>query len=232
MTALPSDYDSDPGRFLTAAGLPQDDIHPYVAARLASAGTGTVLDVGGGNGRLARLLPDHGMRCLLLDLSPAMLAEAPRPAVRADGSRLPIADGAVDAVTALYTLYHYDDPRQPIAEGRRVLRAGGTLAACAPNRDSNPELARLLPDWGKPSTFDGEDAPAIVASVFSRPGDLVEVDRWDGPLVTLQDLAHAAGFLRVHGLSHEAARAAAATLDLPLALTVRGCVVYATRAAS
>jgi SAM-dependent methyltransferase len=232
MTALPSDYDSDPGRFLTATGLPQDDIHPYVAARLASAGTGTVLDVGGGNGRLARLLPDHGMRCLLLDLSPAMLAAAPRPAVRADGSRLPIADGAVDAVTALYTLYHYDDPRQPIAEARRVLRTGGMLAACAPNRDSNPELARLLPDWGRPSTFDGEDAPAIVASVFSRPGDLVEVDRWDGPLVTLEDLDHAAGFLRVHGLSREAARAAAATLDLPLALTVRGCVVYATRAAS
>jgi SAM-dependent methyltransferase len=230
VTALPPDYDRDPGRFLTATGLPQDDVHPYVAARLASSGTGTVADVGGGNGRLARLLPDLGMRCLLLDISPAMLAEAPRPAVRADGSRLPIADGAVDAVTALYTLYHYDDPRQPIAEARRVLRNGGLFAACAPGRDSNPELAPLLPDWGKPSTFDGEDAPAIVASVFSKPGDSVEVDRWDGPLVTLNDLDHAAGFLRVHGLSDTAARAAAATLDLPLALTVRGCVVYATRA--
>lgn len=232
MTALPGDYDADPGRFLTATGLPQDDVHPYVAARLASAGVRDVLDVGGGNGRLARLLPGLGLRCLLLDLSPAMLAQAPRPAVRADGSRLPIADGAVDAVTALYTLYHYDDPQRPIAEARRVLRAGGLFAACAPNRDSNPELAHLVPSWGEPSTFDGEDAQAIVASVFSSPGDRVEADRWDGPLVTLHDSDHAAGFLRVHGLNDHAARAAAATLTLPLALTVRGCVVYATRATS
>jgi hypothetical protein len=57
MRALPNDYDSDPGRFLSADRHPHDDGHPYVAARLAAAGARTVLDVGGGNGRLARLLP-------------------------------------------------------------------------------------------------------------------------------------------------------------------------------
>jgi ubiquinone/menaquinone biosynthesis C-methylase UbiE len=75
-----------------------------VAARLATAGARTVLDVGGGNGKLARLLPARGIRCLLLDLSPAMLALAPRPAARADGSFLPVAAGSVDAVAALYLL--------------------------------------------------------------------------------------------------------------------------------
>jgi SAM-dependent methyltransferase len=158
-----------------------------------------------------------------------MVAMAPRPAVRADGSRLPVRDGSVDAVAALYSLYHYADPLTAIGEARRVLRPGGIFAACAPNRDSHPELAGLMPGWGEASTFDGEDAPAIVAGVFGGPGDQVQADRWDGPLVTLSSAAEAAAWLRVHRLSAAAAAAAAAALDLPLTLTVRGCVVYATK---
>jgi SAM-dependent methyltransferase len=169
------------------------------------------------------------MRCLLIDLSPTMLDLAPRPSVRADGARLPAADASVDAVTALYTLYHYDDPHVPIREARRVLRPGGMFAACAANRDSDPELARVIPGWGGTSTFDGEDAAAVVASVFAAPGDTVQVDPWDGPLVSLTSVSDAAACLRVYGLSEPDAAAAATTLDLPLTLTKRGCVVYATK---
>ncbi|MEP7022869.1 MAG: hypothetical protein ABJB47_03470 [Actinomycetota bacterium] len=50
----------------------------------------------------------------------------------------------------------------------------------------------------------------------SAPGDQVEVDRWDRPLVTLAAPDHVAAFLRVHGMSDAAAQSAA-TLDLPLA---------------
>jgi SAM-dependent methyltransferase len=230
MTALPNDYDSDPGRFLSAGKHPHDDLHPYVAARFAAAGARTVLDVGGGNGRLARLLPGLSMRCLLIDLSPVMLSLAPRPVVRADGAQLPVAGACADAVAALYTLYHYDDPLEPIREARRVLRPGGLFAACAPNRDSDPELARAVPGWGAASPFDGEDAESIVASVFAAPGDTVEVVRWDGLLVTLTSVPEAAACLRVYGLSEAAAADTAATLDLPLTLTKRGCIVYATKA--
>jgi SAM-dependent methyltransferase len=198
MTALPSDYDSDPGRFLSTEKHPHDDVHPYVAARFAAAGARTVLDVGGGNGRLARLLPGLCMRCLLIDLSPAMLSLAPRPSVRADGARLPAADTSVDAVTALFTLYHYDDPLVPIREARRVLRPGGLFAACAANRDSDPELAQVVPGWGAGSPIDGEDARAIVASVFDAPGDTVQADPWDGPLVTLSSVLDAVACLRVY----------------------------------
>jgi SAM-dependent methyltransferase len=230
VSVLPRDYDSDPERFLSDEKFPHDNVHPYVAARFAEAGARCVLDVGGGNGSLARLLPGRSINCLLTDLSPAMLSLAPRPAVRADGARLPVADVCVDAVAALYTLYHYADPRAPLGEARRVLRPGGLFAACAPNRDSHPELAAVLPRWGARSTFDGEDAGAIVASVFSTAGDQVEVERWDDPLVTLSAVSHAAGILRVHGMSDAEAAAKASTLDLPLTLTMRGCFVYATKA--
>ncbi|HTW03837.1 MAG TPA: methyltransferase domain-containing protein, partial [Streptosporangiaceae bacterium] len=173
--------------------------------------------------------PGLAMRCVVIDLSPTMLALAPRPAVRADGARLPVADASADAVAALYTLYHFADPTAPLGEARRVLRSAGLLAASAPARSSTPELAHVLPSWGARSTFDAEDAPAIVASVFSAPGDRVEADRWDGPLRTLSTVDEAVDFLRCHGMSEAAARDAAARLDLPMNLTMRGCVVYATK---
>jgi ubiquinone/menaquinone biosynthesis C-methylase UbiE len=185
VSVTPRDYDRDPERFLSTDRYPHDDVHAYVAERFAAAGARRALDVGGGNGRLARLLPALGMSCLLIDISPTMLELAPRPAVRGDGARLPVADASVDAVAALYTLYHYADPRVPIGEARRVLRPGGIFAACAANRDSNPELGPFAPGWGQRSTFDGEDAGDIVASVFGAQGDEVAVERWDGYQHTL-----------------------------------------------
>lgn len=230
MASLPRDYDSDPGRFLANTAWPHDDVHPFVAARFTEAGARTVLDVGGGNGKLARLLPGAGMRCALIDLSPTMLALAPRPAVRADGSRLPFADESVDAVAALFTLYHYGDPREPIAEARRVLRPGGLFAACSAARDSHPELAGMLPGWGRRSTYDAEDAPGIVSSVFRKQGDVVEVRPWEGPYAVLSSVDEAAGFIRVHAIGEDKARDLAATLELPLTLTMRGSIVYASKA--
>ena len=135
-------------------------------------------------------------------------------------------------MAALYTLYHYADPLVPVREARRVLRPGGLFAACAPNRDSGPELAGVIPGWGAASPFDGEDAVAIVASGFAAPGDRVWAERWDGPLRTLSSAADAAAYLRIHGLTEAAALERAASLHLPLTLTMRGCVAYAAKAST
>jgi hypothetical protein len=64
MSVVPSDYDSDPERFLADREFPHDDVHQSVAARLAGASAQRVLDVGGGSGKLARLTrrPSSG-RC-------------------------------------------------------------------------------------------------------------------------------------------------------------------------
>ncbi len=200
-----------------------------MALRIAQAGATRVLDVGGGQGALTRLLPDLGIEGVLLDMSPTMLARGTRPAVRADGRRLPIANASFDAVAALYTLYHYEDPIVPIKECRRVLRTGGLFVACSANRDSTPELSTVLPFWGQAGTFDGEDSAPMVASVFNGPQDEVEVVRWDTPMHTLGDSTHAAAFLRTMGMSQEGATASANTLELPLTLTMRGCFVYAKK---
>lgn len=55
----------------------------------------------------------------------------PRPAVRADASRLPFPDGRLDAVVAVNMLYHLDDPLTAIAEAHRVLAPGRMFAARA-----------------------------------------------------------------------------------------------------
>ena len=52
---------------------------------------------------------------------------------------------------------------------------------------------------------------------------------WHAPPVTLTTIDHAAGFLRSQGMSDDAAHGAAAGLDLPLTLTMRGCFACATK---
>jgi SAM-dependent methyltransferase len=214
---------------LSNAKWDHDDVHPHVAERIARAGANRVLDVGGGHGAMTRLLPELGIEGVLLDISPTMLALGPRPAVRADGERLPVCDCSFDAVAALYTLYHYEDPVVPISECRRALRKGGLFVACSADRKSTPELSGVLPFWGESGTFDGEESPAIVATVFNGPDNQVEEVRWDARMHTLSDAAPASAFLRTMGMSEEGASAAANQLELPMTLTMRGCFVYAIK---
>lgn len=225
------DFDSDPGRFLSSQTATRlfssaGDVHEPVAERLSQQHpAGRVLDVGGGNGLLARHLLHRGMESVVVDRA-RYAATAPGPVVRADARALPFADASFDAVAALWMLYHLAGPGRVLEEARRVLMPGGTFVACAPSRWNDPELSDVLPGWGSRSTFDAEEAVDVVNEVF----DVVDVDRWDAPLVSLPDAAAVATFLRGRGLSPHDAAAAAGRFSPPLTVTKRGVLVWARAA--
>ena len=183
--ALPADYDSDPGRFAsnqaaTVAFSRRGDVHPAVARRLADAGCELVLDVGGGNGVLARELAKVGVRTVTADRA-RYVAEAPPPMLRSDALMLPFREGSFSGTSALWVLYHLASPQSALAELRRCLRPGGLTVVSAPSRYNDPELSSVLPRWGQPLSFDAENGPAQVAAVFGE----VDVEAWDEPMVSL-----------------------------------------------
>lgn len=97
----------------------------------------TVLDVGTGTGTAAALARGEGRRVTGLDAAPGMLEIARRqtPGVEftdADFTRIPLADGAVDVVTAVHSLLFADDRVVALREWRRVARHGGRISLSVP----------------------------------------------------------------------------------------------------
>ena len=99
-----------------------------------------VLDVGCGPGRIPIAIGRKPIfaRMTLTDASAAMAALARRNVTasglhggtsvqRADGRRLPFADGTFDAVVSNSLLHHVPEPGAVLVEMRRVLRPGGVL---------------------------------------------------------------------------------------------------------
>ena len=104
MTAPPPrplipDFDSDPERFAANQAATQQfsaggDVHQQVADRIGALDAGRVLDLGGGDGTLARLLARHDVPTVVLDRA-GYVRSAPPPAVQADAARLPFVDGCL-----------------------------------------------------------------------------------------------------------------------------------------
>lgn len=218
MSALPPDYDADPSRWRSSDPAWQvfGDVHEPVAERLAAEGSSPVLDVGGGQGRLARYLP---ARCspIVVDISPTQLADAHGPLVLADALRTPFRPGSAGAVAMLWMLYHLQDPVGAITETRRVLRRGGLFVASTSSRNNDPELTDGYPR----TTFDAEEAEEIVGRVFAE----VTVEHWDAPMTYLVDMAAVVRYCRSHHLPPEAAD----RVTPPVWLTKRGCLIYARK---
>ena len=224
---IPPDYDQDPGRFRLARAVLREhalagDVHGRVADRVVSEGLLPVLDVGCGEGELARCMPAGAW--VGVDSSPTMLARARRPTVRADATALPFPDASFGSVALLYVLYHLPDPSQALAEAHRVLREGGLVAVAAPSRYDSPELADALPKT--PLTFDAELAPELVGARFGE----VEVERWDAPLLQLPTRAAVCDYLVGKGVDRRLAEARADAVAVPLPVTKRGALVFARKA--
>ena len=100
-------------------------------ARRHLAGARRVLDLGCGEGQIARLAEADGAeRVVGVDTSAAQIAEARRRGggvayARASATRLPLADGSFDAVVTCLVLEHIEDLDGALDEVARVLRRGG-----------------------------------------------------------------------------------------------------------
>jgi len=99
-------------------------------------GFGRVLDVGTGEGQVARRVAAAGARSVIgLDPTIAQLrvAVARSGGVtygRAAAERLPVATGSIDAVVACLVFEHLPDHEAPLREVARVLRPGGRFVWC------------------------------------------------------------------------------------------------------
>jgi SAM-dependent methyltransferase len=107
----------------------EEQILPLAGRHLA--GAARVLDVGCGEGQIARLLVREGARRVVgVDSSVAQLAQAARLGggvayVRASATALPLPAGGFDAVVTCLVLEHVADLDGALDEIARVLRPGG-----------------------------------------------------------------------------------------------------------
>lgn len=91
------------------------------------------IDIGCGEGRVARDLKSIGHNVIAVDASPTMVrfareADPSMQVVVADAARLPFEDGVADLAVAFMSLHDVDDMPAAIGEAARVLGGGGVLA--------------------------------------------------------------------------------------------------------
>lgn len=105
-----------------------EQILPLIAEHLPR--TGRVVDVGCGEGQVARLAADAGLEAVGVDAAGAQLAEARRRAggptyVQGSATDLPLAERSAQAAVACLVFEHFADLDRALAEVARVLRPGG-----------------------------------------------------------------------------------------------------------
>ncbi|MFM8794060.1 MAG: class I SAM-dependent methyltransferase [Acidimicrobiales bacterium] len=109
----------------------EEQIIPLALEELS--GAGTVLDVGCGEGQIARALASAGCSVTGIDPTERNLEVARDRAggpqyVLAGADEIPFGDGSFDAVVACLVFEHIDGLDDAVAEVARVLRPGGTFA--------------------------------------------------------------------------------------------------------
>ncbi len=101
------------------------------------------LDIGG-RGVVAPMLRALGIETVSCDLSPAMAARSPRPAVAADEEFLPFAPASFDLIVASLSLHWVNDLPGALIQLRQALRPDGLLLASLPALGTLAELRGAL----------------------------------------------------------------------------------------
>ncbi len=114
--------------------------------------TGSLLDVGCGDGLFPKVARGAGFAVDAIEFSPEGARRAAlrlgRPVAVGDLTREPLLRGPFDIVTLWHVLEHLPDPAAMLSAVRARLRPGGLLAVAVPNLDNLPmriayRLARL-----------------------------------------------------------------------------------------
>ncbi|MFD0883973.1 class I SAM-dependent methyltransferase [Streptosporangium algeriense] len=221
---------------------PRYDLPSIVTEELADI-TGTIADIGCGNGKFLDYLRTHrpDLNVVGLDLSAGILTRLPAPVLVADAQNLPFADHSVDAVLAMHMLYHVTDIPATIAEIARVLRPGGLLIASTNSDTDKHELDRLwstaaghilgLPEGparvSLSSRFSLEKAPGYLAGSFTDirtrhlPGTITLTDTAPitAHLASYEAWAHLSG-VPFHQTVHHATDLATTVIETEGAFTI------------
>jgi len=145
---------------------------------LVPAGSGRLLDIGTGTGRVLELLGPRVREGLGVDASTAMLALArarlaraglPHCAVRlADMYRLPLPAGGFDLAVLQMVLHYAEAPERVLAEAARILAPGGQLIVIDLAAHRRAELAaKLAHRW---PGFDDDTLARMLTEAGLSPG--------------------------------------------------------------
>ena len=137
MESLRAEWDSNAADWIAWARSPECD-HAFWRMNLPTllallpAPRGAALDLGCGEGRVARALRERGYDVRGIDGSPALVRAATEAdpefdARVADAADLPFADATFALVVASLSLMNMDDMDRVVAETARVLEPGGAL---------------------------------------------------------------------------------------------------------
>ncbi|HEY3441990.1 MAG TPA: class I SAM-dependent methyltransferase [Paludibaculum sp.] len=140
---------------------------------LGEIGGGSVLDVGCGKGRFARLVKERhtGATVVAMDLAVSMLRYADANLARTAGSMLdlPFAAGSFDGAYATESLEHAVDIERAVGEICRVVKPGGRIVVIDKNAAHWGKLK--TPQWEK--WFHDEELKKLLrrhcSQVESRP---------------------------------------------------------------
>lgn len=117
--------------FLIEAKLLYDMLHPQTDSR--------ILEVGCGGGALLAFLESKGHSPTGVDTLEEAIGAAGKTArksriLMADAGDLPFPDGSFDRLISQHLVEHLEDLHGALKEWGRVLKTGGVLAICTPNR--------------------------------------------------------------------------------------------------
>lgn len=140
---------------------------------------GTLLDVGGGTGRVSAAVRDLVREAVISDVSFGMLREATRATLRpvCGGSEaLPFADGSFERVIMVDALHHVLNHAETASEMFRVVKPGGLLVIEEPDiRTFGVKLIALA------------EKLLLMRSHFLSPDEIINLFDGSGTAVTTED---------------------------------------------